>query len=59
MGKIDIKELKNRLDSLAVFRNVMDDGVFFTLSMCLDDPSADTYAQFVSELYLDEGKKSV
>lgn len=55
MTKINITILKDRLDSLAVFRNVTDDGVLFTLSLFLDDPCKAAYSQFVAELYLNGG----
>ena len=45
------KELKTRLDTLAVFRSFLQDPVFVALKKTLEAPSPDRYAAFVSLLY--------
>lgn len=46
-----MKELKAKLDSLCVFRELLDDGVISALRAYLKEPANSAYAGFVGELY--------
>lgn len=47
----DMKELKIKLDSLCIFRDLLKDRVISALCAYLDDPTNSAYAGFVGELY--------
>lgn len=51
MGALELKELRARLSSLAVFREVLSDPVLQALVRYLDRPDTDSYAAFVASLY--------
>lgn len=51
MERIDLRELKTHLDSLAVFRGLLSDSVIAALCRYLDAPDNGGYAAFVSALY--------
>ena len=46
-----MKELKNKLQSLCVFRQLLSDPVLAALCACLDNPTNSAYAGFVAALY--------
>ena len=51
MDNVDLTELKNRLDALAVFRSILSDSVMEALCQHLDSPSVAGYSEFVARLY--------
>ena len=51
MEKTDFYNLKIRLETLTVFRDLLKDQVFSALCSYLDSPSEGAYAEFVSLLY--------
>lgn len=46
-----MKELKNKLESLCVFRPLLKDSVVSALCTYLNSPTSSTYAEFVAALY--------
>lgn len=46
-----MKDLKNKLESLCVFRDLLKDGVISSLLVYLDNPTNSAYAGFVAALY--------
>lgn len=52
---MELNELKTRLNSLAVFRDLLDDGVICALGKYLGDYNIDNYAGFVTTLYKANG----
>ena len=52
---MELNELKTRLNSLAVFRDLLDDGVICALRKYLRDYNTDNYASFVTTLYKANG----
>lgn len=52
---MELKELETRLDSLAVFRDFLDDHVISALRNHLKEKSATSYAAFVTALYRANG----
>ena len=46
-----MKELKNKLESLCVFRPLLKDSVVSTLCTYLNSPTSSAYAEFVAALY--------
>lgn len=51
----DMNELKSRLDTLCVFRDLLQDPVIASLRAFLDAPDGNAYAGFVSALYAANG----
>lgn len=51
----DMNELKSKLDTLCVFRALLQDPVIASLRAFLDAPGGDAYAGFVSALYAANG----
>ncbi len=52
---MELNELKIRLNSIAVFRDILDDGVIGALRKYLTDYNTDNYASFVTTLYKANG----
>ena len=50
-----MKELKDRIFALCVFRDLWNDTVFHSLFSYIKHPSATAYAEFVSLLYAASG----
>ena len=46
-----MKELKEKLDTLCIFRDLLKDPVIALLRSYLDNPTSSVYAEFVSSLY--------
>lgn len=51
----DMKVLKERLDTLCIFRDLLDDPVIFALRNYLANPTCSGYAEFVATLYKANG----
>lgn len=52
---IDMKDLKIRLESLCIFRELLNDAVISSLLEYLDRPTNSAYAEFVAALYKTQG----
>lgn len=52
---MEIKELKNQIDSLTVFKSIRQDQIISTLRRFLEQPSVSLYCDFVSDLYSANG----
>ena len=50
-----MKELKNKLDSLCIFRELLNDPVLSSLLKYLENPTNSGYAEFVADLYKANG----
>lgn len=54
MKNTDLSDLNLRLQSLAIFRALLNDPVIAALSRYLKEPTVGTYAEFVAQLYRTE-----
>ena len=46
-----MKELKEKLDTLCIFRELLSDAVISALRVYLENPTSSAYAGFVAALY--------
>lgn len=51
MKSIDLNSLKIRLQSLAIFRGLLEDGVIASLLTFLEKPTVSAYSEFAASLY--------